>query len=120
MWFDYQKAFNSVPHKQIIKALEFTKVPNKILNAVLHLIHCSTEIGMISYITDMLSGGYLSLMLFILSVNQLPFLLSLLTGYNIGKPNSNNPKLTHLFFADGLKTFARNKKEATLQLDLIT
>ena len=59
-------------------------------------------------------------MLFTLSVNPLSFLLSLLPGYAIAKTNINKQKLTHLFFADDLKTFARNKKEATLQLDLIT
>ena len=59
-------------------------------------------------------------MLFILSVNPLSFLLSLLLGCNIAKTNNKKQKLTHNFFADDLKTFARNEKEATLQLDLIT
>ena len=59
-------------------------------------------------------------MLFILSVNPLSFLLSLLLGCNIAKTNNKKQKLTHLFFVDDLKTFARNEKEATLQLDLIT
>ena len=59
-------------------------------------------------------------MLFILSVNPLSFLLSLLLGYNIAKRNINKQKLTHLFSVHDLKTFAKNKKDATLQLDLIT
>ena len=74
----------------------------------------------INYVTGVLQGDCLSPMLFILSVNPLSFLLSLLRGYNIAKTNNNKQKLTHLFFVDDLKTFARNKKEATLQLDLIT
>ena len=41
-------------------------------------------------------------------------------GYNIAKTNNNKQKLTHLFFVDDLKTFSKNKKEATLRLDLIT
>ena len=77
------------------------------------------ETNTISYITGVLQGDCLSLMSFILSVNPLSFLLSLLSSYNIAKTN-NKQKLTHLFFVDGLKTFARNKKEATLQLDPIT
>ena len=59
-------------------------------------------------------------MLFILSVNPLSFLLSLLLGCNIAKTNNKKQKLAHLFFVDDLKSFARNEKEATLQLDLIT
>ena len=62
----------------------------------------------------------ITFILFILSVNPLSFLLSLLTGSNIAKTNNIIQKLTHLFFVDDLKTFARNKKEAALQLDLIT
>ena len=47
-------------------------------------------------------------------------MLSLLPGYNIGKPNSSRIKISHLFFVDDLKTFAKSKNEATLHLDLIT
>ena len=46
------------------------------------------------------------------------YLYYLLTHYH--STNNNKHKLTHLFFVDDLKTFAKNKKEATLQLDLIT
>ena len=79
----------------------------------------SIKTNTINYITGVPQGDSLSLMLFILSVNPLSFLLSLLLGYNIAKTN-NKQKLTHLFFVNDLKIFARNKKEATLQLDLIT
>ena len=47
-------------------------------------------------------------------------MLSLLPGYKIGKRNSSKVNMTHLFFVDDLKTFAKNKNEATLHLDLIT
>ena len=47
-------------------------------------------------------------------------MLSLLPGYNIGKPNSSKINILHLFFVDDLKTFAKSKNEATLHLDLIT
>ena len=80
----------------------------------------SIETSTVNYITGVLQGDCLSLMSFILSVNPLSFLLSQLPGYNIAKMNNIKQKLTHLFFVDDLKTFARNKKEAVLQLDLIT
>ena len=44
-------------------------------------------------------------------------MLSLLLGYNIGKPNSSKVLISHLFFVDDLKTFAKNKNEATLHRD---
>ena len=40
----------------------------------------------INYLTGVLQGDCLSLMLFILPVNTLSSMLSLLPGYNIGKP----------------------------------
>ena len=67
-----------------------------------------------------MQGDCLSPMLYILSVNPLSFMLSLLPGYNIGKPNSSRVNISHLFFVDDLKTFAKNKNEPTLHLDLIT
>ena len=38
MWFDYQKAFDSVPHDWINKALDLAKVPPKIIDAIKQLM----------------------------------------------------------------------------------
>ena len=112
MWLDYCKAFDSVPHLWIIKVLELAKVPNKILIAIRNIMdlwatkvnlftnNTSIKTNTINYITGVLQGDCLSLMLFILSINPLLFLLSLLPGYNIAKTNNNKQKLTHLFFVD--------------------
>ena len=59
-------------------------------------------------------------MLFALSVNPLSLMLSLVPGYNAGKLNNSKANILHLFFVGNLKTFAKNKNEATLHLDLIT
>ena len=32
MWFDYKKAFDSVPHSWIIKALELARVPKQLID----------------------------------------------------------------------------------------
>ena len=132
MWFDYRKAFDCVPHSWIIKALQLAKVPEKFLNAILRLMELWTtkvnlfaqgtniETQSINYLTGVLQGDCLSLMLFILSVNALSFMLSLLPCNNIGKRNSSRVNISHLFFVDDLKTFVKNKNEATLHLDLIT
>ena len=132
MWFDYQKAFDSVPHSCIIKALQLAKVPENVLNAILRLMELwATKVNLlaegtnietesINYLIGVFQGDCLSLMLFILSVNPLSFMLSSLRSYNIGKPNISKVNISHLFFVDDLKTFAKNKNAATLHLDLIT
>ena len=73
----------------------------------------SIKTNTINYITGVLQGGCLSLILFILSVIPLSFLLSLLAGYNITKTDNNKQKLTHLFFVDDLKIYRGNRKEET-------
>ena len=87
MWFDYGKVFHSVPHNWIIKALQIAKVPEKVLNAILCLMELrgtkvnvfaevkNTETESTNYLTGVLQGDCLSLMLFILSVNPLSFML---------------------------------------------
>ena len=74
----------------------------------------------IHYHTDVLQGDCLSLILFTLSVNPLPFLLITLNSYQIGKPDSKITNISHLFFVDDLKTYAQNIRKAKQQLDLVT
>ena len=83
MWFDYKKAFDSAPHDWIIKILQLAKVPSKIINAISQLMRvCATKITLrteneaietrvINYLTGVLQGDCLSLLVFILSVNPL-------------------------------------------------
>ena len=47
VWLDYQKAFDSVQHKWLIKALELAKVPEKIITAIKTLMKkWSTSVNM--------------------------------------------------------------------------
>ena len=55
------------------------------------------ETNTINYITGVLQGDCLSLMLFLLSTNPLSFPLSLPLGFKIGKSN-NNKRIS--FFVD--------------------
>ena len=91
MWFDYKKAFDSVPHDWIIKALQLAKVPPKMSSAISQLMKVWTtkvtlkgenetiETRVINYLTGVLQGDCLSSLLFILGVNLLSFLLKNLT-----------------------------------------
>ena len=128
MWFDYKKAFDSVPHDWILKSLELARVPPKIVEAVrnlmkvwatkLHLGEVVTEI--IKYVTGFLQGDCLALVIFILCANPLSFLLRRGPGYKAGPPKERNTKITHLFFVDDLKTYAQDLQDAKFQLDTVT
>ena len=39
IWLDYQKAFDSVPHSWMIKALELAEVPTVIIKVIKQLCH---------------------------------------------------------------------------------
>ena len=116
MGFDHKKAFDYVSRDWIIKALQLAKVPSKIINATSQLMKVSAtkitvrtenetiEMRIINYLTGVLQGDCLSLVLFILWVNPLSFLLKNLPNYKIGEPGKRVISISHLFFVDDLKT----------------
>ena len=129
MWFDYKKAFDSVPHDWILKALQLACIPQKIINTIenlmrmwatrLNLNDITTEI--INYLSGVLQGDCMALIIFILCLNPLSFLLNKLPGYKPGPPGKRDVnKISHLFFVDDLKTYATDTMAAKAQLDLIT
>ena len=74
----------------------------------------------IHYLTGVLQGDCLSLLLFILCVNPLSHLGKTCNGYLTGPPNACTTKINHLLFVDDLKTYAPNKETAEKQLQVIT
>ena len=132
MWLDYQKAYDSVSHKWIIKSLKLAKVPPDIIEAIFQLtklwevkinLKChdeSIETEKIKYLRGMLQGDLLSVILFLLCLNPLSHLINKCEGYKMGEPEKRNTKLTHLFFVDDLKLFGKNQNDVKQQLDIIT
>ena len=132
MWFDYRKAFDSIPHSWLYEALKLAKIPDKIISAIKSLSEkWATEIiiqtketasvtDLIRYLCGILQGDCLSLILFVLCVNPLSHLLSYCPGYMIGESGQRNTKITHLLFVDDLKTYAMNRGDAMKQLEVIT
>ena len=114
MWLDYQKAFDSIPHKWLIKALKLSKVPPILIKAIEHLItKWSTNVHLrtdketivtdeIKYLKGIFQGDSLSVILFILCLNPLSFLLNKLNGYKMGNNGNRNRNITNLFFVDDL------------------
>ena len=133
MWFDYKKAFDSIPHQWLIEALKLAKIPVMLQNAIFNLtekwatrVYLRTNdkvsvTDVIRYLTGVLQGDCLSLLLFILCVNPLSHLLDkTCDGYLTGPTNARSTKINHLLFVDDLKTYATNKETAEKQLQLIT
>ena len=77
-------------------------------------------IGAIVYKKGVLQGDYLSVMLFILSLNPASFLLNETEDYKMEPTEDRNKNLTHLFFVDDLKLFASTLNQAKYLLDVIT
>ena len=78
-----------------------------------------TETDFIEFLSDILQGDQLSLILFVLSVNAVSFLLTKSDGYLMGSPNKRTIKLTHLLFVDDLKMYSENMNQAKQQLDIV-
>ena len=129
VWRDYRKAFDSVPHNWIIKALQLAKVQKNLVESIkrltkqwatilnLHGEDQSVTSDEIHYAKGIFQGDSLSVLLFFLSVNPLSFMLGQLKGYSFG--DDRKSKVTHNFI-DDLKLFASNEIDIKKLLDLVT
>ena len=124
MWFDYQKAFDSIPHQWLFKSLKLVKVPTELIRSIENLSKSwSTKVelqtkehvsvsNLIKYLTGILQGDCLSLLLCSLRQSTLP-------------PFKHTMRwlqhwTTHLLFVGDLKTYTSSQTFAHKQLDLIT
>ena len=105
-------------------ALKLAKIPDDIITNIRSLaekwateIHLQTQksatvTDFIKYLTGVLQGDCL---------NPLSYFLNLYCrGYSPGPTGNRASKLTHLFFVDDLKTYAKNRTDAEKQLEVIT
>ena len=132
IWLDYKKAYDSVPHGWITEAMKLAKIPAKIIEAINQLIskwqtelsiptvNGKVRIGEILYRKGVLQGDYLSVILFILSLNPLSFLLNRTDGFKLSKDTVHEKNITHLLFVDDLKLLAPTLNKIKLQLDIVT
>ena len=116
----------------MIKSLKLAKLPPLIVTAIDTLTkswatnkhisgqNVSFTSNLVEYKNGIFQGDGLPVLLFILSMNPLSFMLNRSNCYSIGKGNSREINVTHLFFVDDLKLFAPNINAMKLLIDLVT
>ena len=118
-WVDYRKAFDSVPHSWIIRALEIYRISPALINfmkitmkfwkttMMLRYEEGSIKTRPIQVRSGIFQGDSLSPLLFCLSLAPLSTMLNnTKRGYDI-----QGKKISHLFYMDDLKTFAKNDSQ---------
>ena len=113
--------------------IEIAKTPENIILAIEQLISSwktelniptvdgNIKIGDVIYEKGVPQGDYLSVTLFILSLNPLSYLLNTRTkGIKKGLGSAWQLSLSHLFFVDDLKLFSSSIEENKVQLAIVT
>ena len=119
-YFDYAKAYDSVPHEWILETLKTYKISSVIIEFLkwvmpmwrtkLILRHNEgvLEIDNIFIRRGIFQGDTLSPLLFIIAINPVSWLLEECSyGYTM-----DNVKFSHVLYMDDLKTFAASSKDA--------
>ena len=118
-WIDYKKAFDSVPHEWILRSLELFKVSPRVVGFLKHnMKNWKTQLTLthesgtlmsdnINIKRGIFQGDSLSPLLFCISLIPLSLELnSLGYGYKI-----RTERITHLFYMDDLKLYAKDDNE---------
>ncbi|XP_044762032.1 uncharacterized protein LOC123319228 [Coccinella septempunctata] len=123
-WIDYEKAYDSVPHSWLVEALKIYKIDDQVIKLLEFLMTSwRTKIYMRGSKTEeikikrgIFQGDSLSPLWFCLAMNILSAMLNRSAyGYTI----STQVTITHLFYMDDLKLFARGRKQLEGLLELV-
>jgi hypothetical protein len=124
-WRDYKKAYDSVSHEWIIQVLKLMKIDDKIVSLLTAtmcqyrtvLVHNNKEIGEVEIRKGIYQGDSLSPLLFVMALFPLSHLLS---SSNKGfKLNKTDQSISHLWFVDDLKLYAKNENEMKSMLKIV-
>ncbi|XP_044755006.1 uncharacterized protein LOC123313959 [Coccinella septempunctata] len=126
-WIDYQKAYDSVPHSWLVEILRIYKISPDIIHLWEHLMgtwRTTLSVkGTKSYRTKEISikrgifqGDNWSTEWFCLALNPLS---NILNRSNYGYRIDDYAKLTHLFYVDDLKLYARGTAQLQGELELV-
>ncbi|MXP61692.1 reverse transcriptase family protein, partial [Pantoea sp. Taur] len=126
-WIDYQKAFDSVPHRWLIEILKIYKIDGKVVDllerliktwkVILHLPNFSSSKLCIPINRGIFQGDSLSPLLFCLALNQLSELLNESgMGYKLGR---NGSIISHALYMDDLKLYSKNENELANMIQMV-
>ncbi|XP_044766265.1 uncharacterized protein LOC123322386 [Coccinella septempunctata] len=127
-WIDYQKAYDTVPHSWLIEVLVIYKIERRVIEVLKTLMATwrttlSLCEGGISYETSeiqikrgIFQGDGLSPPWFCLALNALSGMLNRSAyGYAVDE----RTKITHLFYMDDLKLYARGRAQLEGELEMV-
>ena len=132
MWLNYKKAFDTLPHDWLIKALQPAKVPKEIIKAIESLTRTWTtkaflqtknvtiETDCINYQRGILQGDGLSVILFALSINPASFIMKDFEGFELGEVRTIREMINDLLFVDDLKLYTKTLLQMEKLLDFVT
>jgi len=128
-WFGYQKAFDRVPHRWIIKSLEIIGINTKVISFTkkvmgywrtrthLHAENKLIEIKDVKINCEIFQGDSLSPLLFCICLIPLTEQLNKLnTGY---EEQTTKTKISHLLYMDDLKLIAKSEEEIQKQIQRV-
>ena len=126
-WVDYRKAFDSVSHSWIVKCLELYNIDNKIIKflkrnmtqwktaLVINHQNGSEKSTPINIRRGIFQGDSLSPLLFCMALFPLS---KLIKRHNYGY-KCHGKTISHLFYMDDLKLFAKNDKELRELMNIV-
>ncbi|CAD7002869.1 unnamed protein product [Ceratitis capitata] len=130
-YIDYTKAFDSIPHSWLLKALEIYKVsPNirellcKTMSSWEVTLNLSHKNGLIKTAPipikrGIFQGDALSPLWFCLALNPLSSILNETNyGFNIKGSRASQHKLSHLLYIDDIKLYASSERQLKTLLEL--
>lgn len=127
-WIDYQKAFDSIPHSWLLEVLHIYKVNQQVIQLLKCLMSTwrttlTVRHKTISYQTEMIKitrgifqGDGFSSPWFCVALNPLS---SMINRSAYGYAIDQHTTLSHLFYVDDLKLYARGRKQLEGQLELV-
>jgi len=132
-FIDYAKAYNSVPHSWLVKILQLYKVDETLVEFLKYTMKrwetkvmmttkgSQIEIPNVKICKGVFQGDTLSPLWFCMALNPLSNILNETDcGYEIRNKNERGKKITHLFYMDDLKLYAKSEKEMKNMIKQVT
>jgi hypothetical protein len=129
-WLDYKKAFDSVTHSWLVKILEIYKVVKSLTELFSPCMHTwNTELCVgqkgtgfkteeLSIKRDIFQGDSLSPLCFCIALNTLSRMLRS-SGYGYILKENLDLQISHQFYMDALKLYAKNPDQLTSMLEIV-